>query len=104
MDEYNQIFYAHKNENQKFESISSIKKVTQYSGNPQDKIYRVRIKEAESDDKAEYWGWNDFENKEYDYIWGSKLQTRMCSGDYFHSAEKEGKGKVVPLILEEILS
>jgi len=48
------------------------------------------------------WAWHDKKEDKYNYIFGSKLQVKMCSPDYFESAIKNGEGEIVEVKIQQI--
>lgn len=97
---YKQIYYAIKSENSKFRHFhSDIKHVKLSGGAP---YFKVRVKEAQKGEKSDYWGWKDFEKKEYSMIYPSKMQAEACFTYGYKIEEKRGRGKLVNLVIEEI--
>lgn len=66
------------------------------------KIISVTVRAAEEGETPTHWGWDDYRDQTFHMIWPREFQVRMCSPDEFHRSEKEGLGKVVPLVVSPV--
>jgi len=104
---YNKIFYARKEihhfKEGKIEVLcdvhSSLEMTKLYGESP---YYKIKVREIKKGEKSAYWGWKDFEKKEYCMIYPHKAGTEMCFPYGPKAEEKRGKGKLVNLVIEEI--
>jgi hypothetical protein len=58
--------------------------------------------EVEESEEGEYWGWLEFKNNEYRYIYPKRFMVDMCFPYGPQIEEKENKGRRVKLKLTEI--
>ena len=103
---YKQIYYALKEKSSKINKdfmwggiYDSIIK-TKFCGDGP--YFKIKVREAEKGEKSDYWGWKDFERKNYSMIYPSRVQAEICFPYGYKVEEEKGKGKLMNLVIEEI--
>lgn len=65
-------------------------------------IFKIRIHEVKPGEVSKYWGWFDNKDNEYCMIYASKHASNMCFPYGPEAEEKDGRGRQVNLVVEEI--
>lgn len=65
-------------------------------------IHHIMVEEVPEGDPQAYWGWKDFERKEYCMIWASKILLEICFPYGYRFEEERGKGKIVNLKIKDL--
>jgi len=63
--------------------------------------FELTVKETDSEDDSMYWGWKNFESKEFRYINSIKGMVEICFPYGTDAEEKVGRGKLVRISIEE---
>lgn len=66
--------------------------------------HEVKIREIRKNETSLYWGWKDFEDKKYSMIYYRKELAEMCFPYGYKAEEKRGRGKLVNLVITEIIT
>ena len=101
--EYNKIFYAIKREEEFVHFYDSLKLV-KFCDSGKGPYVKVKIREAKKDEKSDYvcWGWKDYKDRKYQFIYPEQFQVEMCFPYGTELAEERGEGKLVKIIVEEL--
>jgi hypothetical protein len=62
--------------------------------------YKIVLRECDESETPKYFGWKDFVQERYNFIYNSKILVQICFPYGIKAAEKRGLGKLVGFILD----
>lgn len=82
--------------------FSNIIAVGMCGAKPHD-IVEVEILET-TEEECTHWAYKDLIENQFYFIYKTKMVVEICSPDGFKSDIKEGKGVIVPVIINEVVA